>query len=162
MRIGIHLLFIIFLSCSRQDVNEITSLLDQFYATYKFDSKSININSLSDDFATLVSTALKRETEEVNKVKTSNYPDEKPLILEGSLFTSLYEGYDKFQIDSVGIDMKQAIVRIHFFNQELARDWYDSIILTKENSWKIDNVQFGQRPGIKDTKELFKRYIQSN
>lgn len=92
------------------------------------------------------------------RVKNSAHPDEKPLIFEGAIFSSLYEGFTDYKILSINIKDKKAdvAVQLEYSDADAEKDspkdpqkivWTDQIHLinTGNNSWRIDNITFDKK-----------------
>ena len=83
-------------------------------------------------------------------------------MIEGDIFTSLYEGHNAFTIDEITIEKHQAKVLVEFSNYTYKQKWTDEVILVNENGWKIDNVIFkAYNPTLKNTKEILLGLINS-
>jgi hypothetical protein len=54
-----------------------------------------------------IGAAINTSKADIEKVKKSDHPDEKPMIFEGALFSSLYEGFTSYKIKSVTIHGKK-------------------------------------------------------
>jgi hypothetical protein len=89
------------------------------------------------------------------------YPTDKPMMIEGDVFTSLYEGQDSVSIEEISLQGQIANVKVMFQNTAYKHSWSDQIILIKENhKWKIDNVVYeGQPQQIPDLQSNLKSLI---
>ena len=74
-------------------------------------------------------------------------PDEKPPYVEGSLFSSLFEGYTSAQPLTVAMEGERATVPVCFRYEGgdgQVTEWADNVKLVREdNAWKIDDVAYG-------------------
>lgn len=86
-------------------------------------------------------------------------PQAAPLI-EGDLFTSLYEGATSFAVQSCDSDAQRASCQVALRYQKDGADesWNDKILLVRENQqWRIDDIEFigndqsSQREYLSDT-----------
>ncbi len=77
-------------------------------------------------------------------MKASEFPDEKPMLIEGDIFTSLYEGQDRARVEQVEFNDGHALARVAFENTAYDIAWTDRVALVDENGWKIDNVIYGR------------------
>lgn len=71
-------------------------------------------------------------------------PQAAPLI-EGDLFTSLYEGATSFEVQSCDSDTDRASCQVAFRYQNEGADesWNDKILLVRqEHQWRIDDIEF--------------------
>ena len=72
----------------------------------------------------------------------TEHPNEKPPFVDGSLFTSMYEGFDRFeivQVEEMHEDGARVTVR---FGYEDAPPWEDIVILTRGERYAIDDIVF--------------------
>jgi hypothetical protein len=81
----------------------------------------------------------------VVRVKASEFPNDKPLILEGEIFAGLYEGFTGHEIAGESISDGQAVVQVRFRNDHYNVTWTDDVVLVDEDGWKIDNVRYTQK-----------------
>ncbi|QQT27271.1 hypothetical protein [Sphingobacterium spiritivorum] len=152
-------LFAVFLlSCSKKDDSEIRKTITDFFSN-KVHYGSVDRQLISSDLASLIDKAIAREDEDAEKVAKSDHPSDKPLMIEGDIFTSLYEGQDTFQIDTIKIKGDSAFVAVQFANSGYKESWKDEVVLIKKESWKIDNVYFGTDKTLKSTKDVLRELI---
>ena len=79
----------------------------------------------------------------------AKYPTDKPPLVEGDLFSSLFEGPTAFRIDASSVRGGTATVRVAYTYTD-ARDgdvsrWTDRFILTKDDAgpgWVIDDLAY--------------------
>lgn len=148
----------------------ITQKVSQLYTEYDDRKKSIYNQSFSDH---LFSPELKKTLEEavaasnadIEKVKKSDHPDEKPLLIEGAVFSSLYEGFNSYKVKSVAIDPSgtsaDADVNFEYTMSPPKVTWTDKVHLIKSgNDWKIDNIRFDSIGSSKDLKASLKEFAQ--
>jgi hypothetical protein len=136
---------------------EITQKINEMYSVYGKSSEAMYKNPFSDtifssDLKKNLDDAVKASNEDIEKVKKSAHPDEKPQVLEGSFFTSLYEGYTSYKINSVKVlenEKTTAEVSVELENSTSPSKltWTDKIQLVKgsDNKWKIDNIYFDKK-----------------
>ncbi|MBB5391470.1 MULTISPECIES: DUF3828 domain-containing protein [unclassified Herbaspirillum] len=83
-----------------------------------------------------------------------------PPIVEGDLFTSLYEGATSFSVKSCDSDDQRSSCQVAFEYKKdgAAEAWNDKILLVREdNRWRIDDIEFigndqsSQREYLSDT-----------
>ena len=66
-------------------------------------------------------------------------------IVEGDLFTSLFEGATSFAVQSCDSEADRAACQVAFRYQQSGSDesWNDKILLVRENrQWRIDDIEF--------------------
>jgi len=116
-----------------------------------------------------------KEITEINrkKIEKSANPTDKPFILEGATFTSLYEGYTSYKIRGVEYTENAnpvgsaALVTVELENSTVTPKaaWMDTIYFVKplNNDWKIDNIVFDNKlSGVKDLKTNLNIFILQN
>jgi hypothetical protein len=83
-------------------------------------------------------------------------------MIEGDIFTSIYEGQDKYMIKSLAVEKETAKVQIEFSNTNYNMTWNDEIRLVKEKgAWRIDDVVFkGKKGGPGSTRQLLEEFLK--
>lgn len=96
--------------------------------------------------------------EDRERISKSEYPTDKPLLLEGAVFSSLYDGFTSYSIAEVEVGEKTAWVVVDFeYGSTPPERWKDTLLLVMENGWKVDNVRFDPKyGGVKDLKSKLK------
>ncbi len=166
---------LLFSACSKREDKSghdaaIALQVDRLYTSYGRSGQNIYEQPVpqglfTDRLRTLLERAVRTSEEDVERVKNSEYPDDKPLLLEGSVFTSLYEGYTSYHIRKIMISntsKEKAEATVEFENAAVAPKivWKDRIVLVKDSgSWKIDNILFGDNPDLKDLRSSLENFI---
>lgn len=176
-------MFLIFTNCkngTKKQENadiEITKKITELYASYAKRSHNLYDHPLTKD---LFSTDLEEKLKEciaiteadIKKIKNSPYPTDKPLLLEGDLFTSLYEGYTTYQIKKITLREREkdismvADVTIALENTEISPKivWTDTVhvIHVLNQGWRVDNVMYSEKiakiKGLKTALDNFVSY----
>lgn len=75
------------------------------------------------------------------------HPDEKPDFIEGSLFTSLFEGPSALESATAAVNGDDAVVDVGFVHAETGAEtfrWKDQALLRCEQGhWRLDDVRYG-------------------
>ncbi len=105
----------------------------------------------SRELAGLMQRAKEVESSDAERVRTSDAPTDKPLLIEGEIFASLYEGYTSFEVKDVQFSGDSARVVVDFTNKNYREQWADTVILLKQGAWKVDDVRYADKyePGLK-------------
>ncbi|SBW08516.1 exported hypothetical protein [uncultured delta proteobacterium] len=144
---------------------EVAQAVHTYFTHYKGrDFREIDHGYLSGDLSSLLQQSMDREQREIVKTAKSAYPTDKPFIMEGDLFSSLYEGADAMRIRSIHITSGTATVDVLFSHTERQHttEWNDCLLLVQENGWKVDNVIFKSGyAGMKSTKDTLREYIHA-
>ncbi|MGK6340937.1 hypothetical protein ACMGDK_01780 [Chryseobacterium sp. DT-3] len=147
-----------------QKINELYSLYgssnDALY------NKPFSDSLFSPELKKTLENAVNVSKADIEKVKHSDHPDEKPLLFEGAVFSSLYEGYNSYKIKSVSINPSgtsaDAAVTFEYTMSSPKVIWTDKVHLVKSGpEWKIDNVSFDRIGNSKGLKASLKDFAQS-
>ncbi|RDS86208.1 DUF3828 domain-containing protein [Dyella psychrodurans] len=84
------------------------------------------------------------------------HPGDKPPLIEGDLFSSLFEGPTGFQVGVARVSGMRAQVPVHFrYDQAGTKDhprWTDTVLLVREGKakrlWRIDDLRYGGNWGF--------------
>ena len=75
------------------------------------------------------------------------HPDEKPDFIEGSLFTSLFEGPSALESAAAVANDDSAVVEVGFVHAQAGAEtfrWKDQALLRcEEGRWRLDDVRYG-------------------
>lgn len=156
-------IFMLIIACSSTDKSEIAVLIDTFYSTRE-NYANVNKSLLSAELVALIDSAQQKEKNSAEKVSKSNYPTDKPLLIEGDIFTGLYEGSTSHEILEIRIRDSTAVVKVRFYNNIGENiSWTDDIHVLKKGKWKIDNVVYGhENPAILGSlKEVLRSFNQT-
>ncbi|AZA76714.1 hypothetical protein EG347_03870 [Chryseobacterium sp. G0186] len=118
----------------------------------------------SKDLKGAVENAINASKADIEKVKNSDHPDEKPLLFEGAIFSSLYEGYTSYKIQSVNINGDKADAHVQFeYNMASPKiSWTDTVhLIHSDKEWKVDNITFDSIGNSKDLKKSLIEFTQS-
>jgi len=174
-------IFLLFVSCKKNeekpktnDEAEITKITAQLYSDYgksgdALYNKPFDSLLFSPALRQMLGEAIKISKTDIEKVKKSAHPDEKPMLIEGSLFTSLYEGYTSYKIQNVvalnSPTASTATVQVLLENDSVSpkQMWTDTIHLinTSNSGWRIDNVSFDTIANSKDLKTNLNNFISA-
>lgn len=143
----VKLLFALFctlllVNCSSPE-SKVTRVVNKFYSEYEHNFRIVNKQYVSDHLYGLILKAKEIENEDAMLIKNSAFPTDKPLLIEGDVFTSLYEGHTSFTIKKTTITGNKATTIVEFKNKKYNQTWEDEVQLVNEKSkWKIDDVIF--------------------
>ncbi|WP_347218972.1 hypothetical protein [Chryseobacterium sp.] len=167
-------IFLLFMGCKKEERNRIhstktviTQKINDLYIQYGKSNEAIYSRPVSDDLFSpelkkILETAINASKADIEKVKNSDHPDEKPLIFEGAIFSSLYEGYTGYKIKSINVHDKtaQALVQFEYNMASPKVVWTDIIkLIDSDKGWKIDNIIFDSIGNSKDLKTSLNDFI---
>lgn len=148
---------------------QITEKVNQLYIQYGKSNEAVYNKPISNDLFSpelkkTLETAINASKADIEKVKNSDYPDEKPLIFEGAIFSSLYEGYNGYSIKSIEVHGQTAEALVQFeYNMTSPKVlWKDKIqLIDSDKGWKINNIVFDKKVNnSQDLKTSLKEFIQ--
>lgn len=168
---------LIFTGCKKTEIQtdghtdqEITQRINQFYTTYGTSgadlyNQSIDEALFSPELKKVIQDAVDASKADMERIKKSEYPDDKPMLLEGSVFTSQYEGFTSHRIKKIHTaDPSDKSVKVDVELENAAFSpktaWTDQVRLVKtDGTWKVDNIYFGDNPDIKDLKTSLRNFV---
>ncbi|MBA2612655.1 MAG: hypothetical protein H0U95_11825 [Bacteroidetes bacterium] len=155
------LLIFLLSNCSDPSKEEIKTVVNTFFKSRK-DFRDIDKNLMTTSLSSLIEKTVAIEIADGERIKKSEYPTDKPMCIEGDIFSSLYEGQDSLKIIDIKTEDNKATVTIELTNTLFKQSWEDKVILIKDSTWKIDNVIFkAGNMETKSTKDVLTRFINS-
>lgn len=153
-------------SCKNSDDQEVRSSFKNFNHFYQQqkDYRKIPKPLLSENLIYYIDLAKQKEKQSAENIKQSDFPTDKPEIIEGDIFSSLYEGFNEYKILNSTIKKDTAQLQLELTNTNFKpiTIWNDECILVKQNGqWKVDNFIFGKldNAGFESTQNIFKSFL---
>ena len=141
----------------------VAAAVDGFFSSYRGNFREADPGRLSNTLAAAVQSAIDGEKESAARVKASEFPNDKPTILEGEIFSGLYEGFTAFEIAGESVSGDQAVVQVRFRNEPYNVTWTDEVVLVDEDGWKIDDIRYAQKKagllGLREVLQEFERAV---
>lgn len=164
---------LIFTACKKTETHadqDITQRINQLYTTYggsgeELYDKPVDEDLFSPELKKILQDAINVSKADLERIKKSKYPDDKPMLLEGSVFTSQYEGFTSYKIKKIrteDLSDKSVTVDVELENAAFSPKtvWTDQVKMVKtEGNWKVDNINFGDNPDIKDLKTSLRNFV---
>jgi hypothetical protein len=135
--------------CSNQNHSAAIKTIDAFYDHYKpGDYRVVDTSLLSKDLSTKIRLAKTKQKEEAEKLKAIGSTDKPPMI-EGDIYTSLYEGATKHEIINSKSENNTIKAEVKFVNEFYKNyTWSDTIVLiNKDGNWEIDDILYAAKQG---------------
>jgi hypothetical protein len=128
-------------------INQIEEVVEKLYNIQEgIYGKTLDTTLFSKRLLNKLVSEQKRFEIEVETIKKSEHPTEKPSMLEGSIFSSLIDGYSAYRIEVIKIYESQAMALVAFeYASTPLEKWQDTLIFIREHLWKIDNIKFNPR-----------------
>ena len=139
-----------------------SAAVTQFFQGYRGDYRQADQTFLSQALAAALQSAVEGEKESAARIKASEFPTDKPLLLEGEIFTGLYEGFTGFEVGPEGVKDGQTVVEVRFRNEPYNVTWTDEVVLVDEGGWKIDDVRYsGKKAGLLGLRDVLRDFESS-
>jgi hypothetical protein len=134
-------------------------VVEAFLAGYRGNFREADPSKLSGNLSEALQSVRRGEKESAERVKASEFPSDKPLILEGEIFSGLYEGFTGYEIGDERLADGRAAVEVRFRNEPYDVTWTDEVTLVDENGWKIDDVRYvGKKAGLLSLREVLQDF----
>lgn len=149
--------------CGEKTEKEITRTINDFYKNYKGNFREANDTLISNDLKSIIKKTIDFEKQSAIEIKKSQYPTDKPQLIEGEVFVGLYEGYTGFKIKEIKKTKNKVRITVilEFINSNYDKKWNDEIVLINENGWKIDDVIYlTESKHNKSLKTLLEKFIK--
>lgn len=149
----------LFQSCNHHTASkkEIENKITQLYSSPEtIYDKEPDATLFTSDVIALIENARKITANDLERIKNSPSPTDKPLIIEGNIFCSSYDGFTNYTIKAIAIHDSIAKATIAFEYDSVPKEtWTDTIVLKKDQNWKIDNILYSKKYTInKDLREI--------
>lgn len=140
--------------------SDAAQVVRDFFAGYRGDFRQADPTHLSRGLSSALQTAAAGEQESAVRVKAGDFPSDKPQLLEGEIFSGLYEGFTAFEIGPAQVDEGQATVKIRFRNEPYKASWTDEVLLVNEGGgWKIDDVRYtDKKAGLLSLRQILQDF----
>ena len=161
LTITLFLLSIFILSgCGVSKEKEVNKTIDSFFDSYQSNFRKADPTFITKNLSDKINQSIVKEKTSANQLKAIASSD-KPLMIEGDIFTNLYEGYTQYKIVNTTVEEQKAYVTILFTNKNYDNiSWIDTVFLIKEKLvWKIDNVFYADK--LKKTAASLQAYLDS-
>ena len=138
-----------------------SEIVRAFYASYHGDFRQAATAVFSQGLREAVASAVSIEQKSRDAVKASAFPSDKPQIIEGEVFSGLYEGFTGHQIGAEKVNGSSATVDVQFTNSNYSVGWIDGVQLVDESGWKIDDVRYlDKKAGALGVRDVFRDFEQ--
>lgn len=150
---------LLFSSCSNNTA-EVNKAVDSFFSTYKSNFRTVDKKLISKELSEKIDSTIAKEIYDAKRLKDMQSTD-KPLMIEGDIFTSIYEGYTSYKIKSTSVNGDKANVVLSLENKNYKLNWENEVVLIKENNtWEIDDVIYTDKKGAgAGTKDVLKKFL---
>jgi hypothetical protein len=148
-------------ACSRKPAESPADVVQKiFSAPNPFRNEKLDSALFSKDLYQLITQSKQTEQKSRETIRMSQAPTDKPLLIEGEVFASLYEGYTGFKVLTEEVIKDTALLSIEFTNQSYQQVWTDTVrLIAVGGSWKLDNVIYGKASSQLDLQQLLQAFV---
>lgn len=134
---------IVLLSCTKEE-DSIKEVVGNTYNQLlkDIDFRLIDSTNLSNELNRIIKINNEIELADMKKLEAIHSTD-KPIMIEGDIFSSNYEGITSYEIKSITIEGQRArsVMYFEYKYTKPVYHWTDTLLLIKEsNKWKIDDM----------------------
>lgn len=148
--------------CTNNNKNEIEQAVKKiFYNNSPYYDSTLTTNEFSIALFQLVDSSKKITEMDAERIEKSEYPGDKPICIEGEIFTSVYEGHSGYKIQEIKKENNCMRVTLNFADTLYKLNWCDTLIFVNENGWKLDNVLYCSTNASSNLKENLTEMINS-
>lgn len=136
--------------------------MQTFLGSYQGNFRQTDTLALSVPLREAVGAAVAIEEKSRAAVQASEFPADKPQLLEGEIFSGLYEGFTGFAVGDAEVTGGRATVDVHFTNSHYATGWTDRVQLVDQDGWKIDDVRYlDKKTGALGLRDVLRDFEQA-
>jgi len=148
-------------ACSQKPAESPADVVQKiFSAPNPFRNEKLDSALFSKDLYLLITQSKQTEQKSRETIRMSKAPTDKPLLIEGEVFASLYEGYTGFKVLTAEVIKDTALLSIEFTNQSYQQVWTDKVrLIAVGGSWKLDNVIYSKASSQPDLQQLLRAFV---
>ncbi len=148
-------------ACSQKPAESPADVVRKIYgAPNPFRNEKLDSSLFSKDLYQLINQSKETEQKSRETIRMSKAPTDKPLLIEGEVFASLYEGYTGFKILATEVLKDTALLSVEFTNQSYQQVWTDKVrLIAVAGSWKLDNVIYNKASSQPDLQQLLRAFV---
>lgn len=148
-------------ACSQKPAESPADVVRKIYSTPNpFRNEKLDSALFSKDLYQLITQSKQTEQKSRETIRMSKAPTDKPLLIEGEVFASLYEGYTGFKVLTTEVVKDTALLSVEFTNQSYQQVWTDKVrLIAVAGSWKLDNVFYGKASSQPDLQQLLRAFV---
>ena len=148
-------------ACSQKPAESPADVVQKiFSAPNPFRNEKLDSSLFSKDLYQLITQSKDTEQKSRETIRMSKAPTDKPLLIEGEVFASVYEGYSSFKVLNTELVKDTALLSVEFSNQSYQQVWTDKIrLISVGGSWKLDNVIYSKASSQPDLQQLLRAFV---
>jgi hypothetical protein len=148
-------------ACSQKPAESPADVVQKiFSAPNPFRNEKLDSSLFSKDLYLLITQSKDTEQKSRETIRMSKAPTDKPLLIEGEVFASVYEGYSSFKVLNYELVKDTALLSVEFSNQSYQQVWTDKVrLIFVGGSWKLDNVIYSKASSQPDLQQLLRAFV---
>jgi hypothetical protein len=148
-------------ACSQKPAESPADVVQKiFSAPNPFRNEKLDSSLFSKDLYQLITQSKDTEQKSRETIRMSKAPTDKPLLIEGEVFASVYEGYSSFKVLNSELVKDTALLSVEFSNQSYQQVWTDKVrLIFVGGSWKLDNVVYNKASSQPDLQQLLRAFV---
>ena len=148
-------------ACSQKPIEYPADFVQKIYsAPNPFRNEKLDSSLFSKDLFQLITQSKDTEQKSRETIRMSKAPTDKPLLIEGEVFASLYEGYTGYKVLATEVMKDTALLSVEFTNQSFQQVWTDKVrLIAVAGSWKLDNIIYGKGSSQPDLQQLLRAFV---
>ncbi len=148
-------------ACSQKPSESPVAIVQKIYNTPNpFRNEKLDSTLFTSELFQLISQSKETEQKSRETIRMSKAPTDKPLLIEGEIFASLYEGYTGFKVLATEVVKDTALLSVEFTNQSYQQVWTDKVrLIAVAGSWKLENVLYGKPSSQPDLQQVLRAFI---
>jgi hypothetical protein len=148
-------------ACSQKAADSPADVVQKIYGMPNpFRNEKLDPALFSKDLYQWIAQSKETEQKSRETIRMSKAPTDKPLLIEGEVFASLYEGYTGFKVLTTEVVKDTALLSVEFTNQSYQQVWTDKVrLIAVAGSWKLDNVIYSKASSQPDLQQLLRAFV---
>jgi len=148
-------------ACSQKPAESPADVVQKiFSAPNPFRNEKLDSALFTKDLYLLITQSKQTEQKSRETIRMSKAPTDKPLLIEGEVFASVYEGYSSFKVLNTELVKDTALLSVEFANQSYQQVWTDKVrLIAVGGSWKLDNVIYSKASSQPDLQQLLRAFV---
>ena len=150
-------------ACSQKPAESPADVVQKIYgASNPFRNEKLDSALFSKDLYQLITQSKQTEQKSRETIRMSKAPTDKPLLIEGEVFASLYEGYTGFKVITTEVIKDTALLSVEFTNQSYQQVWTDKVqLISVGGGWKLNNVMYSKASSQPDLQQLLRAFVSA-
>jgi hypothetical protein len=148
-------------ACSQKPSESPVDIVQKIYNTPNpFRNEKLDSTLFTRELFQMITQSKETEQRSRETIRMSKAPTDKPLLIEGEIFASLYEGFTGFKVLATEVVKDTALLSVEFTNQSYQQVWTDTVrLVAVAGSWKLENVMYSKPSSQPDLQQVLRAFI---